>query len=1018
MKVNYRGMVSGVALLAGIGYPMAASAQTANPDAAPAAAPQAAEQPAEPEEGEVIVTGIRSSLRSAADIKRGASSIVDVISAEDMGSFPDQNIAESLQRVTGVQIQRDRGEGRDISIRGLDPKFSRITLNGDGLISISPIGGLNPNGAPGVTRSFDFTTLGSDFVQTLVVSKSATADQEEGGLAGSVDGRTVKPLDLKKSRVTLQVEGYRNGYAKKVGPHVSGTYTGQFFDNTLGVSFGVDYSKRYLETQSYQSSGQDSRQENQLRGQGGALLFTNTGSTGTAANTLFTDWNGDGDNLDAYRFNHLVQFQEDTGVRTRKTYNLSLQWKPDPRWDFNFAGIYGDYKTRFTNAAYTFQTHLGGDPTLTGNRVRAATISGIAPFAGDVVGNGTAGRTTCTSVAVTPATGCVTQLVPPNQALPISGLIDSYSLRGALVDNITKFNEARIKTGQAQLGIVYNADNFRVETRGSYVSSKRDAVLNAGMDGFSYKDVTYDQRTDLSGIPTVGYGPGADPLNASTYNSGSAFFTGFVVPQEIKQRMGTIDLNWHTTPFEWLSSVKVGYKHSKMALDQAVTNIDVKAAQFATLSNDTLTSTAASNGLKAGGINLTNYMTTFGGSNFLSRYRGNSTFPTTWIAPDVDSLLDKYSLDQLTGLPGGLVRQPAQQYQIREITNAGYVRADFSFLDDALTMNTGVRVVHTKSVATGFTGDPASLVQSNVSTLSYTQTNARLQAVRNYWSVLPSLNIKYNVTDKAIIRAAASRTVTRPDFGNLVPSNSGNVSLVTQTATIANTQLKPYYSTNFDLGGELYFGRDSMLSVALFHKSIDGYLVTRPGTLTLNYIDLAKLPATVTVTTNQAFNGSSTTTKGVEIAFQQPFTFLPGALSGFGTLLNYTFTDAGKITAGTGTSGVQTAAFGLPFVSKHAANAVLYYEKYGLSARAAYVWRSKFTEIAGGVGLDSRGGSYVKSAGYLDLSSKYQLTPNIAITLDAVNVLDTPVERVNVYGFGRGFEVNGRTLTLGARVTF
>lgn len=1006
-KVRFLVSASGGAIfLALAGLPAPAIAQTAP---ATKGSDDAQATPVAPDQGsDIVVTGIRASLNSAASIKRRASSIVDAISAEDMGAFPDQNIAESLQRVTGVQIQRDRGEGRDISIRGLDPKFSHILLNGDGLVSNAPVTSLN-SGAPAPNRSFDFTILSSDFVQTLVVNKSSTADQEEGGLAGTVDVRTVKPLDLRKNRFTLDVEGYRSSYARKVGPHVTATYTAKLFNDTLGVALGADYSKRYLETQSYQSSGQESRAENQLKGQGAGTLYTNTGTLGAGPNSSFVDWNGDGDNLDAYRFNHLVQFEDDKGTRTRQTYNLGLQWRPNRKLEVNFTGLYSDYKTEFTNAAYTFQDHLGGDPSLTGNRVVADHISSVTPFAGDV---STTVLERCTSAGVTPATGCT---AVAGTFTPVSGLIDYYDLRGALADNITKFSSFHTKTAQAQLRAAYDTGHIRIEAGGSYDSSKRNGIANTGMDGFSYKEVIYDQRTDMSGIPTAGYGAGADPLNPSTYNSGSSFFTGFLVPQKVTQKLGSADLTWHDTPFSWLTSVKVGYKHGDFVLNQAVSNLSVTAASFATLSGDTLSANTVANGLTANGIALTNYMRTFGGPGFLSAYGGASTFPRTWIGPDVAAVLAKFPLAKLEALPGAVVPQPTQSYRIQEITDAAYIRADFSLFNDDLAGNIGLRMAHTQSSAAGTTGDPATLYQVNASTLAYGNAAAHLTVVHNYWSVLPSINLRYNVDSKTIVRFAASQTVTRPDFGNLVPNN-GAISLVSQTATIANTNLKPYYSINLDLGGEWYFGRDGMFSLDLFKKYIRGYYVNQPGSLTLTYLDLSKNPQSVTVATSQAVNGSSTTTQGVEIAYQQPFTFLPGALSGFGTLLNYTYTDAGNISAGV-VSGIKTS-FGIPYVSRHAFNAVLYYEKYGFSARAAYVWRSKYTETAGGPGLDSRGGAYVRPAGYLDLSSKYQITPSVAVTLDAVNVLDTAVERVNIYGFGHGFEVNGRTLTVGARVTF
>lgn len=149
---------------------------------------------------DIVVTGIRSGIERAVKIKRDADSIVDVISAEDIGRFPDVNVAESVQRISGVQINRTRGEGRSVNIRGLPDTFTLVTLNGRSVPNA-----LNDLFTP-FSRSFDFSALPSEFVRTLEVYKSPTADLDDGGLAGTVNIRTPRALDLGKRVFALSAQ--------------------------------------------------------------------------------------------------------------------------------------------------------------------------------------------------------------------------------------------------------------------------------------------------------------------------------------------------------------------------------------------------------------------------------------------------------------------------------------------------------------------------------------------------------------------------------------------------------------------------------------------------------------------------------------------------------------------------------------------------------------------------------------------------------------------------------------------
>ncbi|MFT4054349.1 MAG: TonB-dependent receptor [Novosphingobium sp.] len=318
---------------------------------ASAAAPAFAQDAGEPEgvatpkndsatEQEIIVTGIRRSLEDAANIKRAAPNLVEAISAEDIGKFPDRNLAESLQRVTGVQITRNKGEGSGVSVRGLSENFTRTLYNGRVLTS--------PNG----TRGFSFTSMPTDFVSTVEVSKTPTADMIDGGLSATVNVKINRPADVGKNIVTVVAEGLYETNPKKVTPHVSAFVNRVFGDGSFGVNLGVNYEKRKVIQAGFTGYGIEQRKENATGGY---------------------DYNLDGTRSDtAYGFDHATTFVSDEGDFERKAVVGGVQWKPADNVNLYADGL----ATWFTDGFNRFEhqlrwTNIGG-PT---GAVRGSTVS-------------------------------------------------------------------------------------------------------------------------------------------------------------------------------------------------------------------------------------------------------------------------------------------------------------------------------------------------------------------------------------------------------------------------------------------------------------------------------------------------------------------------------------------------------------------------------------------------------------------------------------------------------------------
>src|SRR5438445_8015281 len=193
---------------------------------------------------EITVTGYAASVEKAIEVKKETTGQVDVIMAEDVGKFPDQNLAESLQRIPGVDIVREGGEGRQISVRGLSSDFVRIRL--DGMEALATTGSNDNSGGNNRGRSFDFNVFASELFNKIVVHKTDQADTGEGSLGATVDLYTPHPFDFNKFIFASNIEGGYNEYAKKGNYKVSYLAGTVFDEGRMGVMASFAYSHRNI----------------------------------------------------------------------------------------------------------------------------------------------------------------------------------------------------------------------------------------------------------------------------------------------------------------------------------------------------------------------------------------------------------------------------------------------------------------------------------------------------------------------------------------------------------------------------------------------------------------------------------------------------------------------------------------------------------------------------------------------------------------------------------------------------
>ena len=203
---------------------------------------------------EIVVTGRVGALNRSIALKREQTSIVDAVTAEDVGKFPDTNIAESLQRITGVEITRDsNGEGQYVSVRGLPTDFSLVTFNG---LTVSTVTAQPPNISYFQrSRSFDFSILSPAFISSLLVYKSVSAELDEGGISSNVDVQTLTPFGVGRQRIVLsgKLQGTTGMSDSSYQPNITALYSNVFADDTFGLTVGVDWNRRFIPTEDFQN---------------------------------------------------------------------------------------------------------------------------------------------------------------------------------------------------------------------------------------------------------------------------------------------------------------------------------------------------------------------------------------------------------------------------------------------------------------------------------------------------------------------------------------------------------------------------------------------------------------------------------------------------------------------------------------------------------------------------------------------------------------------------------------------
>nr|AGU12254.1 TonB dependent receptor [uncultured organism] len=840
-------LMAGVSALGLFAVPAAAQSSDAAHDTATA---QEAAQADVQTDADIVVVGTAQGEKKAIETKRRADNFVEALYANDVGKLPDQNVAEAVRRLPGLSVANDQGEGRYVIIRGINPNLVNVVLNGLTLPAPEPDG-----------RQVKLDDIPSALINSIVVTKSLTADQDANAIGGEVNIRTLTAFDRNKplfadARIQYGAYHINGGHPWEGDAQVGGLFGP---DGQFGAVLSVNYSKRPIESENFQGS---------------TSWRVPASSTGANQSYVLPDQLG----LRDYNL-----------TRTRKGVVLNLDWRPSDAVKLFLRGTlsrFDDNETRdqfiidnqsaFANQTATTGTFRGRGSVRVRRRQETDNTKSVQGGGSFALGG--------------------------DATLDLAGGWTRAQKRDPLR------SEYNFRTGGTALTVNYDVSDT------PYVFTPT-VQPNANQSAYGFNSVNYETRNAVETLwqgradVTVPLGLGSD------------------------------------------SSIKVGAKY----LDRHKTN-----------ARDVL-----NYGLTTGRSFTLANVSFLGDTSF---YDGAYPFPVRIGYDRAQAFLAANPGTIAVNVASSRTNSLANDYDVRESIAAGYAMATLHL--GTLTLVPGVRVENTRDRTKGKLITAASALDADYNAFGR----------KSYTDVFPGLNAKWEVTDGLIVRGAATTAIGRPNYPDLSPYVAVDTTTSPTTVTLGNPDLKPYKAVNLDGAVEYYLPGQGLLSVGYFYKHIDDpiYTGTRIGQ-TGTYAGQALTGVSVV----QPLNLDKAEVQGIEANAQVRFTFLPGALDGFGFAVNYA-----HITGhGSGTVPGQPPRTGdLPLFlqSRDVGTAQIFYEKYGVAIRAAYSYRSPYLDT---IGTSAATDQYTDSNGQLDVNLSYEVTPQLTFFGQALNLTDAAWRR-------------------------
>ncbi|MCX7512802.1 TonB-dependent receptor [Frateuria sp. STR12] len=639
------------------------------------------------------------------------------------------------------------------------------------------------------------------------------------------------------------------------------------------------------------------------------------------------------------------------GYRQRPELNYALQWKPNDSTEFYVEGLY-DWVSDDYNQPFFFSFPVG---------------------------------------AVSPSSLAVTDNCYANQltGAPFEGQTICDAASGSWTGNTyaATSTQAHVQHGrdmQHSVGVKWQGDRLRLSSDVSYGST-------------AFDDNTFIVDTFLAGpVTTIWSGTAGNQTNWSLGGSqqldpGSYYLNGLFQ-------------TWHTErgkQFAWRGDGNLDINGSFFSyLDFGLRYADHKAEYVGSVEISTPPPGGAGTGNITETPNPANLVTARFPDGYFCSMPTTSAIPMSWLTGCFNYLTDNAdAIRNLYGLPSGLAAEnPGRYYHIDEKTFAGYLQAAYD------TSVFGLR-------ADGLMGMRVERIKRNLDAFSFnaaTSIYTPLSVDTSEPVYLPNLSFNLHFTDALQMRLVAAKTVSYPGFGQLNPSISLNPGTINRAGVAAsgNPNLEPIKSTNYDASLEWYFSPSGYVSGGVFYRDITGYIQNYVTDVTIN---------------GEAYQLSSPQSAGsghldgAEVAYQQFFDFLPGALSGLGVQLNYTYIEGS--TRSPQFIGGPVVVSPLQNVSKNNYNAVLMYEKYGFSARLAYNYRSRYIDF---FTQPTVAGNYdeIEPANRLDLSIGYDINPHATVVLSATNLTGEDLHQYWGDGNTRPRDIRYQDRTVGVGVRF
>ncbi|MCY7387407.1 MAG: TonB-dependent receptor [Burkholderiales bacterium] len=880
----------------------------------------------------IEVTGIRASLEKSIAVKKDAATNVEVVTAEDVGKIPDKNIADALSRLSGVNVQYGLAlamdEAERVAIRGTSPNLNLVTINGHSLSSGDWHVG---DQAAASGRSVGFGLMPSQLIGQAIVYKTGQADIPDGGIAGTIDIITRKPLSFKKSLSgEVALGAVHASLAKETDPQVSGLVAWKNDTNTFGVLLQGFKEDRHL------------RRDGQETFSYGIITAAQAAASGDPS-------------LAGKRMPGSLNSALFIGERKREGGYIGLQARPTSDLEFNLSAFTATLRANnYNSSPFALPTTV----VAGGGRITNYTVSG------DVITSAT--------------------ILPPTVRNTQSFEYDNYVREGAkstseFYDFDAKWRITNDLTLKARVGF----------TEGSGVTNTQPGAL------FSIYDAGITYRLN-GGSPPDWSVNGVDLRNQMNgrylLNTNSVAAKAKSTDKENYAHVdGEYAVNWGV-----LSNFKFGARQSDHERSYEVAagrlnNLDpVPGCVAGVACNYPPATWPVPNG--------------FYPSNYASGLSGN--FPRDLFRFDANTLIAWGNAN--ANWDPVLNKVWTSASTVKEKNTAGYLMTEFDI--DKITGNFGVRAVKTEVTSLFYqalTGKCAAYLPPAAPpgcSVPGAITSARgvpvvaQQVTSSNTDYLPSLNVRWDLGNGAIGRLALSKTLGRPNYGELAGSVVLNNTLLTGTG--GNPNLKPILSNNVDASIAWYMATRAYVSAGVFAQDLKNYVKVGTAPVELINIDTG-LPAVYTVTSRI---GKNAKIKGFELAGETPVG------GGFGVLANVTYVD-----------GKDEDGLALLGTSKWTYNVRGYYEDAKLSASLAWNYRNAYPYFFQGNGTNTpgNGARYFAGAGSLAASLGYRITENMSVHLDANN-LNNPIRYT--YHINRdapaAFYENGRQYFATLRVKF